>query len=100
MLKSIIFAVQRNVFVNTKLIGFKLISELQLCYFSVLRIFEFALQHANCEIVIVVTIYLEVQWQRKKLFLSDIVCVITKSVSDISACLSNILGFWAFLAMN
>ena len=39
------------------------------------------------------------QWQRKKLFLSDRVCETTKSVYEISACFSNILCFWAFLLM-
>ena len=63
-------------------------------------IFEIALQNANFEIVNVVTICIEMQWQWKKLFLSDRVFVIIKSVSEISACLSNILCFWAFLAVN
>ena len=47
-------------------------------------IFEITLQNANFEIVNVVIICIEVQWQRKKLFLSDGVCVIIISVSEIS----------------
>ena len=56
-----------------------------------LSIFEIALQNANIEIVNVVIICIEMQWQRKKLFLSDRVCVIIKSVSEITACFSNIV---------
>ena len=48
-------------------------------------IFEIGLQDANLEIVNVVTICIEMQWQMKRLFLSDRVCVIIKSVSEISA---------------
>ena len=48
-------------------------------------IFEIALQNANFKIVNVVIICIEMQWQRKKLFLSDRACVISKSVSEISA---------------
>ena len=55
-------------------------------------IFEIALQNANFEIVNVVIICIEMQWQSKKLFLSDRVCVIIKSVSDISASFSNIIN--------
>ena len=47
-------------------------------------IFEIAYQDANFEIVNVVSICIEMQWQRKKPFLSDKVCMIIKSVSDIS----------------
>ena len=65
-----------------------------------LGIFEIDLQDSNFEIANVVTICIEMQWQRKKLFLSEIVCVIIKSVSEISACLSNILCFWVFLAIS
>ena len=100
MLESIIFAEERNFFIKTKLIGFKINNKLQFCYFSVFSIFEIALQNANCKIVNVVIICIEMQWQRKKLFLSDRVCVIIKSVSEISASFSNILCFWALLAMN
>ena len=71
MLKSIIFPEERNVFIKAKLIGFKINNELQFCYFSVFSIFEIALQDANFEIVNVVIISIEVQLQRKKLFLSD-----------------------------
>ena len=74
MLKGIIFAEERNVFVKTKLIGFKINNELQFCWFSVFSIFEIALQNANFEIVDVVIICIEMQWQRKRLFLSDSVC--------------------------
>ena len=38
-------------------------------------IFEIAFHDANFEIVDVVTICIEMQLQRKRLFLSDIVCV-------------------------
>ena len=86
MLKSIIFAEERNVFIKIKLIGFKINNELQCCLFSVLSIFEIALQKANFEIVNVVIICIEMQCQRKKLFLSDRVRVNIKSVSEISAC--------------
>ena len=71
MLKSIIFAEERNVSVKTKHIGFKINNELQVCKYYVFSIFEIALQDANIEIVNVVTICIEMQWQRKKLFLSD-----------------------------
>ena len=64
------------------------------------NIFEIALQDANFEIVNAAAICIEMLWQRKKLFLSDKVCVIINSVSNISACFSNILCFRAFLAMN
>ena len=37
-------------------------------------IFEIALQNANFEIVNVVIICIEMQWQREKLFMSDSVC--------------------------
>ena len=60
-------------------------------------IFEIALQNANSKIVNVVIICIELQWQRKKLFLSDRVCVINKSVSETTASFSNILCFWALL---
>ena len=60
-------------------------------------IFEIALREANFEIVNVVTICIEMQWQRKKLFLSDRVCVIIKPVSEIFACFSNILCLLPFL---
>ena len=53
-------------------------------------IFEIAFHNANFEIVNVVIICIEVQWQRKKLFLSDGVCEIIKSVSEITASFSNI----------
>ena len=53
-------------------------------------IFEIALQNSNFEIFNVVIICIEMQWQRKKLFLSDWVCVIIKSVSEITASFSNI----------
>ena len=47
-------------------------------------IFEIALQYANFELIVnVVTICIEMQWQRKKLFMSDRLCVIIKSVSEI-----------------
>ena len=58
---------------------------------SSVSIFEIALQNANFEIINVVTICIEMQRQRKKLFLSDRLCVIIKSVSEISASFSNIL---------
>ena len=74
MLKSIIFAEERNVFIQTKLIGFKINNKLQFCYFSVFSIFEIAHQNANFYIVDVVIICIEMQLQRKKLFLSDSVC--------------------------
>ena len=41
-------------------------------------IFEIALHDAKFEIVDVVTICIEMQWQRKKLFMPDRVCVIIK----------------------
>ena len=100
MFKSIIFAEERNVFVKTKLIDFKINNELQFCLFSVFSAFEIALQDANFEIVNILNICIEIQWQRKKLFLSDRVSVIIKSISEISACFSNILCFWAIFAMN
>ena len=53
-------------------------------------IFEIALQNANFEIVNVVIIGIEMQWQRKKLFMSDGVCVIIKSVSEITEIFSYI----------
>ena len=62
--------------------------------------FEIAFQGAIYYIIDVVAICIEMQRQRKKLFLSDRACVIIKSVSDVSACFSNILCFRAFLAMN
>ena len=52
-------------------------------------IFEIALQNANFKIVNVVIICIEMQWQRKKLFLSYRVCVIIKSVSEITASFIN-----------
>ena len=93
---SIIFAEEGNVFVKTKLIGFKINNELQFCYVSVHSIFVIAHQDANFEIVNVVIICIEMHWQRKKLFLSDRVCVIIKSISEMSAWFSNILWFWPF----
>ena len=63
-------------------------------------IFEIALRNINFEIVNVVIICIEMQWQRKKFLLSDSVCVIIKSVSEITASFSNILCIWAFFAMN
>ena len=74
MLKSIIFAEERNVFIKIKLIGYKINNDLQFCLFSMFSIFEIALQNANFEIVNVVIICIEMQWQRKKLFMSDSVC--------------------------
>ena len=59
MLKGIIFAEERNVFIKTKLIGFKINNELQFCYFSVFSIFEITLQNANFEIVNLVIICIE-----------------------------------------
>ena len=59
-------------------------------------VFEIALQDANFDIVDVVIICIEMQWQRKKHFVYDRVCVIIKSVSENSASFSNILCFWAF----
>ena len=52
---------------------------------SFLCIFEIALQNANFEIVNV-SICIEMQWLRKNNFLSDRVCVIIKSLSEISVC--------------
>ena len=75
MLKSIIFAEERNVFIKIKLIGYKINNDLQFCLFSMFSIFEIVLQNANFEIVNVVTIGIEMQWQRMKLFMSDSVCV-------------------------
>ena len=66
MLKSIISAKERNIFVKAKLIGFRINNELQLCQFSVFSIFEIALQDANIEIVNVVAICIEMQLQRKR----------------------------------
>ena len=100
MLEIIIFAEERNVFIKTKLIGFKINNKLQFCSFSMIIIFEFVPQNANFEIVNVVIICIQMQWQRKKPFLSDRVCVIIKSVSEISASFSNIPCFRAFLAIN
>ena len=59
MLKSIIFAEERNVFIETKLIGIKINNKLQFCQFSVFSILEIALKNANFEIVNVATICLE-----------------------------------------
>ena len=95
MVRSTIFADERNVFVKTKLIGFKINNELQF-YVSVLSIFEIALEDADFVIVNVVTICIEMQWQRKKFFPSDRVCVIIKYVSEIFARFTNILCFWHF----
>ena len=77
-----------------------LVSKLIINCNSVFSIFEIALQNANFEIVDVVIICIEKQCVRMKFFLSDRVCVIIKSVSEISASFSNILCIWAFLAMN
>ena len=96
MLKSIILAEVSNVFIKTKLIGYKINNELQFCLFYVFSIFEIAIRNANFEIVNAVTVCIEMQWQRKRIFL----CVIIKSAYEISVCFSNILCFWAFLAMN
>ena len=71
MFKSFIFAEERNVFVKTKLLGLEVNNELLFCLSSVFSVFEIALQDANIDIVNVVTICIEMQWQRKKLFLSD-----------------------------
>ena len=68
MFKSILSAEEGNVFVKAKHIGFKINNELQFCLFSVFSIFEIALQDANFEITYVVTICIEMQWQRKKIF--------------------------------
>ena len=68
----------------------KVNNKLQFCLFSVFSIFEIALQMQNFEIVNVVIICIEMQWQRKKLFQPDRVCVIIKSVSEITASFSNI----------
>ena len=61
-------------------------------------IFEIAFQDANFEIFDVVAICIEMQWQRKKLFPSDRVCVIIKSVSEVSARFTNVTNasghFW------
>ena len=100
MLRSIIFAEERNVFIKTKLTCFKINNKLLFCLFSVFSIFEIALQNANIKIINFVIICIEVQWQRKKLFLFDSVCVIIKSVSEITASFSKMLCFWAFLAIN
>ena len=61
MLKSIIFTEERNVFIKTKLIGFKINNKLHFCLFSVFSIFEIALQNANFKIVNVVIICIEMQ---------------------------------------
>ena len=53
-------------------------------------IFEIALQNANFNIVNFVIICIEMQWQRRSIFLSDRVCVIIKSVSENTASFSNI----------
>ena len=100
MLKSIIFTEEGNIFIENKIICFKINNKLQFCSFSVFSIFEIAIKNANLLIFNVVIICIEMQWQRKKLFLSDRVCVIIKSVSEATASFSNILCFWAFLAMN
>ena len=100
MLKCIIFDEETNVFIKTKLICFKISNKLQFCLFSMFSIYEIALQNANFEIVNVVTICIEMQWQKTRLFLSDRVCVIIKSVSEISTCFSNMLCFCEFFAMN
>ena len=63
-------------------------------------VFEISFQDASFEIVNVVTNCIKMQWQRKKLFLSDRVCVIIKSVSEVSAYFPDILCFWAFFATN
>ena len=89
MLKSIIFTEETNVFIKTTLIGFEINNKLQICLFYVFSIFEIALQNANYMIVNFVIICIEMQWQRKKRFLSDRVCVIMKSVSVITASFSN-----------
>ena len=56
------------------LIGFKINNKLQFCLFSVFSIFEIILQNASFKVVNVVIISIEMQWQRKKLFMSDSVC--------------------------
>ena len=61
MLKSIIFAEERNVIIKTKLIGFIINNELQFCQFSVFSNLEISLQDANFEIVNVVIICIEMQ---------------------------------------
>ena len=94
MLKSITFTEERNVFIKTKHIGFKINNKLQFTLISVISIFEYAHKNANFEIVDVVIICIEMQLQWKKLFLSDRVCVIIKAVSQNSASFSNILCFW------
>ena len=68
MLKSIISAEKKNVFVEIKLIGFRINDELQFCQFYVFSILEIAFLDANFEIVNVVAIYIEMQSQRKRLF--------------------------------
>ena len=45
---------------------------------------------SNYKIINIVIICIEMQWQRKKLFQSDKVCVIIKSASEITAIFSNI----------
>ena len=62
--KSIISASERNVFDKTKPIGFKINNELQFWEYSVFSVFEITFQDANIEIVNVVVICIEVQWQR------------------------------------
>ena len=56
MIKNIIFAEEMNIFVQTKLVGFKISNKLQFCQSSVFSICEIALHDANPEIVNVVTI--------------------------------------------
>ena len=100
MLNNIIFTEERNIFIETKHICLKINNKLQFCWLFVFSIFDIALQDANFEIVHVVIICIEMQRQRKKLFMSDRVCVIIKAVSEITASFSNVLCFWAFLALN
>ena len=58
MFKSIIFTEERNVFIKTKLIGFKINNKLQFCLIWGFSIFEIALQNANFEIDLKVCIYI------------------------------------------
>ena len=67
----------------------KLIMNCNSVSFLCLVSFEIALQNTDFKTVNVVIICIEMQWQRKKLFLSDRVCVIIKSVSEITASFSN-----------
>ena len=90
MLKTIIFTEERNILIKTKLISLKINKKMQFCWFSVFSIFEIALLNANFEIVNVVIICFKMQWQQKKLFLSNRVCVIIKTISENTASLSNI----------